>query len=110
MYIKSEKDAGSSFSLFLPLYNLVHISDREKSESYDVIAGEGTILVIDDEEFIVSVIDEILTIGGYKVLTAHSSDEAMKNYGDSLGVNDFIQKPFTARQLTEKIAQLIQSS
>lgn len=43
----------------------------------------ATILVIDDDEAVVSTFERVLTFGGYRVLTAVSADEALRQLDES---------------------------
>jgi two-component system cell cycle sensor histidine kinase/response regulator CckA len=53
--------------------------------SEDIIKGEGTILLVDDEEVIIEVGRDILEVLGYKVFAAKSGREAINIFkaGDS---------------------------
>jgi DNA-binding response OmpR family regulator len=42
-----------------------------------------TILVVDDDEVVVSTFERMLTVGGYRVLTALSSEEALRQLDES---------------------------
>jgi len=161
IHIDSKEDSGTTFSLFLPLYDLAQNSDIEVKEDFNIVMGEGTIIVIDDEECMSQVIDEILTASGYKVITFNNSLDAIKTFKETHkkidavildfsmpgqnaidiykelssirrdikvllasgysrnskvdklldeGIKAFIQKPFTAHQLTNKIAQLLEEN
>ncbi len=75
----SSPKAGSSFSVILPL--------REESSSLDLpseeeklILGNESILLVDDEERILTVGREICKALGYKVITADSGKKALDIY------------------------------
>jgi CheY-like chemotaxis protein len=68
-----------------------------------------TILVVDDEGFLVDVLFEVLDSHGYTVLTATSGEEALrvaKKAGTvHLLLTDLIMKPMNGPQLAEKLKE-----
>lgn len=80
--VYSEFGLGSEFCIYLPVYNkdeseFEEIKDTEKS---GVIRGEGTILVVDDEESILNISKMILSECGYDVITGSNGEEAVELY------------------------------
>ena len=76
--VYSEKGHGSTFNLYLPA-SRKEISDEEKALG-DLVKGEGTLLLVDDEEMILKVGTPMLEKIGYKVLVARSGKEAIQVY------------------------------
>ncbi|MFB3925311.1 MAG: response regulator [Syntrophales bacterium] len=76
--VHSKKGHGTTFNIYLPA------SDKETGtkpkHSDDIRKGRETILIIDDEETIITVQSEILKILGYCVLSATSGKEAADIY------------------------------
>ncbi|MCF6245850.1 MAG: response regulator [Desulfobacula sp.] len=75
----SSPDMGSSFSIILPL--------KETADNFDIpaedeklIMGNESVLLVDDEERILTVGREICKALGYSVVTADSGKEALKIY------------------------------
>jgi two-component system cell cycle sensor histidine kinase/response regulator CckA len=68
-----------------------------------------TILVVDDEGFLVDILFEILDSHGYSVLTATSGDEALKIAKKAqvidLLLTDLIMKPMNGIVLAEQLKQ-----
>ena len=76
--VESTEGAGASFLIYLPA------SDSHPEQSglrVDLTqAGNGKILLMDDEETIRKVVEEILTYSGYQVVSAKDGNEAVAIY------------------------------
>jgi CheY-like chemotaxis protein len=74
----SEKGAGTTFNIYLPISAQEFIQELEFAEQLS--PGSETVLLVDDEEMIIDVGREMLAKLGYKVLTAQSGREAIEIY------------------------------
>jgi len=78
IHVESEKGAGSSFMIYLPA------SDKEVKEDrkadVEICKGQGTILLIDDEDMILNVGSEMLASLGYAVVTAAGGKQGIEIY------------------------------
>jgi CheY-like chemotaxis protein len=154
--VDSVKNKGSLFSFYLPVTEkkIAH----EKTYSDITPKGAETILIVDDEEIIVTVTARMMKRMGYKVLVAMSGEEAVNIYREKMskidmvivdmvmpgiggsetydalkninsnvkvllssgyslmgeatkildrGCNGFLQKPFNAKQLSQKIREIL---
>jgi len=74
--VKSEPGNGSVFSIFLPEFKPENetgaVTETDPSE---IIHGEGTILIVDDEDAIRTTAGKMLKSLGYRVLTAENGEE-----------------------------------
>ena len=75
----SEKGEGSTFIIYLPASGKQ--ASKEQKAAGKIVRGKETILVVDDEETVLRVSSELLTILGYKVISAQSGKEALDIYG-----------------------------
>jgi PAS domain S-box-containing protein len=91
--VESEPGKGSSFHVFIP----ASTKKVEKStENLDFnIKGSGTILIMDDEEFILKVFDQILEKMGFTCVKARNGKEAIELFENA----EKSGKPFTACML-----------
>ncbi len=88
--VESEMGHGAAFSLYLPASQQTPLDFDAEQET--LRCGQGTILVMDDEEFVRDVVGDMLLFLGYSVAFAADGAEALKKYKKRLSVG----KPFDA--------------
>ncbi len=88
IYVYSEKGEGATFIIYLPASETEVIEDKKPLKA--VVKGEGTILLVDDEEMIIDVAKQLLEKLGYMVLVARSGKEAISVYGKNRARIDLI--------------------
>lgn len=76
--VKSALGAGTTFTLHLPLYT--GVDTLETTVAMNVIAGQGTILVIDDEPVIRLAVRFMLEGLGYQVFEAENGQAGIELY------------------------------
>jgi PAS domain S-box-containing protein len=75
--VYSESDEGTTFKIYLPRYT-GQIAEECEAVSGELLKGHGeTVLVVEDEASILTLIEEMLSDFGYKVLAANSPSEAL---------------------------------
>jgi two-component system cell cycle sensor histidine kinase/response regulator CckA len=78
--VDSEKGHGTTFSIYLPASDQFV---KKTSKPYErIIKGDETVLLVDDEEFVIDVGVELLKKLGYNVLEAGSGKEAIQLFGE----------------------------
>ncbi len=77
MKVDSKPGEGTTFRIYLPVTDAdpVEIEDRSAAEITD--KGEGTVLLVEDEQGVREVVSSILQLHGYKVLEGEDSKSAM---------------------------------
>ena len=85
--VYSEKGKGSTFNIYLPAS--ARQAEQEAPPRTDLIEGSGTILLVDDEEMILTVAAEMMETLGYTVMTTSDGQEAariFKEKKDGIGM------------------------
>jgi PAS domain S-box-containing protein len=76
--VASELGKGSTFYIYLPATDKVPELEKKPSESIEI--GTETILLVDDEEYIIDVAEMMLKGLGYQILSATSGTNAIGVY------------------------------
>jgi two-component system cell cycle sensor histidine kinase/response regulator CckA len=76
--VTSERGEGTTFTIYLPASE--KRIEPDEPASGDIVKGQGTILLVDDEAVILDVNSEILEMLGYTALIARSGQEAVELY------------------------------
>ncbi len=76
--VYSEKGNGTTLNLYLP----ASVMEAEKKQliNDEIQEGSGTVLLVDDEEIILSVAEEMIQTLGYNVLKAANGQAAIATY------------------------------
>lgn len=77
MDVQAEPGKGSTFTIYLPEYREVLGFDIKKKEK-EIFAGEGLILVIDDEPIMRKIAMKILEKAGYNLIFAEDGEEGIE--------------------------------
>jgi PAS domain S-box-containing protein len=73
--VESEKEHGTTFSIYLPATTEKKL--EEKEPAHQIMNGNGTILLVDDEEMVLDVGARVLEKLGYAVLEAKCAQDAL---------------------------------
>ncbi len=78
--VDSEKEKGSTFNIYLPASAKKIVDEIPELDRRKIQYGQGTILLVDDQEMVLDVGKKMLESIGYKVLIAQSGREALDVY------------------------------
>lgn len=106
--ITSEVNLGTSVRIYLPATKKIVKDVQTSSED---LYGNNTILIVDDEELILSMADTVLSEYGYTVLTASSGSHAieiLKKHKDNIDliVTDLVMPQMSGRELVEEVLKI----
>jgi two-component system cell cycle sensor histidine kinase/response regulator CckA len=76
--VYSEKGQGATFNIYLPTTDKEIVDSQKPAEQ--ILMGNETILLVDDEVMILEVAQQILQSLGYTVYTANSGQAALDTY------------------------------
>ena len=106
--VSSQPGTGTSARVYLPAEKQYV---RENTDTDENLNGTETVLVVDDEDILLTMAETILSEYGYRVLTANSAQKAlaMLSRDDAqvdLVVTDLVMPTMSGRELVERIHQL----
>ena len=106
--VSSLPGAGASVRVYLPADKLVVKDDAVKT---DDLKGDQTILMVDDEDLLLTMGRTILSSYGYQVLTANSGEKAVEILAAGephvdLVVTDLVMPNMGGRELVEHVRRL----
>lgn len=107
--MESEIGKGTSFTIYLPRAGQAEASPEETS--YELKTGDGTILLVEDDEQVLSANILVLESGGYKVISASNPVEALEIYRRhidiiDLAVIDAIMPNMNGKQLYDELKKI----
>ncbi|MHA2169240.1 MAG: response regulator, partial [Candidatus Kariarchaeaceae archaeon] len=107
--VESVKGKGTEFKIYLPSVSDQVEPYRESTEVHVLTEPENiTILVVDDEEDICTVITEILTRSGYRVHVANDPRKALDIFNENIDeidliITDVVMPGMTGPELIDKL-------
>jgi CheY-like chemotaxis protein len=105
--VSSQPGASTSVRVYLPAEQRVA---PDQSTALEDLRGNHTVLVVDDEDLLLTMSQIILSDFGYKVLTANTGQKALDilaaNEKVDLVLTDLVMPSMSGRELVEHIHQL----
>ena len=111
--ISSQPGTGTSVRVYLPAEKKIVQSEGVGSD--DDLNGNQTILMVDDEDLLLTMGQTILSAYGYRVLTANSGAKALEILARGepavdLVITDMVMPAMSGRELVERIQALSPST
>ncbi len=78
--VYSEKGKGATFNIYLPASEKELVVEKPEMDRRKIQYGQGTILLVDDDDMIIDVGQKMLESIGYKVLIAQTGSDALDVY------------------------------
>ena len=105
--VSSQPGVGTSVRVYLPA-DKKFVKD-EVADTAD-LNGTGTVLMVDDEDLLLTMGETVLSAYGYKVLTANSGQKALDiiERGDpiDLVITDLVMPNMSGRELVDRVRRL----
>jgi signal transduction histidine kinase/HAMP domain-containing protein len=106
--IESEPGKGTTFIIYIPRINIEYEKLDYETSHISLPRGSETILLVEDDNFVLDIISEILQDNGYKVLVANHPDSALSIARQELENIDLIITDMVMPYMTgEEISSLI---
>ena len=108
--VSGAKGAGTTFRLYLPMTPFEELPEREDVES-EVVKGQGTILLAEDDASVRETLKEILESLGYVVLLASDGQEAVdlfEHFRDKIDlvILDIVMPRMNGREASEQMKRI----
>ena len=105
--ISSQPSAGTSVRVYLPAENWIILENDHPSED---LRGQNTVLMVDDEDQVLTLGQAILSAYGYRVLLANSGQKALELLAGPEAVDvvitDLVMPIMSGRELVDRIRHL----
>ncbi len=110
-----DEKVGTRFKIYFPLSNK-KVTEKEKENEENIInkiddkKSSYKILVVDDEEYILDILNQMLSLLGHRVTLSSSGREALKLLSDSnnfdIVILDYTMPGITGEKLLHKIKKI----
>ncbi len=108
--IDSKEGVGTTFHIYLPEADNP-VSEKTEKQKTSPSEGSETVLVVDDDDSVISLLVEALGMYGYKALTAEDGEEGLAVFTEHQGeidlvLLDYIMPKMSGAELCKKIREL----
>ena len=114
IWVYSEPEKGTTFKIYFPRTSEPVETEKQEKTSLSSLSGSETILIVEDDKNVRSIIIRTLQMYGYTVLEASHGQEALqisKEYGQEIHLllTDVIMPGMSGRTVAERMAPLFPS-
>lgn len=111
IWVYSEPGLGSTFKIYLPNVGVAAVRDHPGAVEAPLASGTETLLLVEDEDLVRTLVRDVLGQRGYRVLDADSGERALEIAGDYEGridllVTDVVMPKMSGRDLAEALVLL----
>lgn len=111
IWVYTEEGKGTTFKIYLPRTEAAEPQAKKAEDRSRLSGGSETVLVVEDNESVRSYVRGVLELGGYHLLEANGSEEALKLIEDHSGpihlvLTDVIMPRMSGPELAERVARL----
>lgn len=110
IWVSSEPGQGTVFKAYLPRVDEIVSPVEVESQPKISVYGQGTVLLVEDEEMVRVLAQDVLNLHGYQVLVADSvtAEEICRTYEGviDLLLTDVVMPVISGRELAEKLVLL----
>ncbi len=92
--VRSQPGKGTTFTICLPV-TTEHIPEETKTSAEDLPPGEGTILVVEDQEDVRAINEEMLQAHGFRTVSAENGLEAVELFRQAPKAIDLVLMDLT---------------
>jgi two-component system, cell cycle sensor histidine kinase and response regulator CckA len=108
---ESEQGKGTTFQIYFPAIENQENSSGKSVQTTDIRGGAETVLLVDDEDFVLKLGERTLGRHGYKVIAARTGKEALEIYQKeegniSLVIVDLIMPEMGGKQCINELLKL----
>ncbi len=108
IWVRSDPGRGTAFRIYLPRVDRVPDEPRERSVRVAAPAGHETILLVEDQVEVAALAEEFLILAGYRVMTAHHPEEALRIVREYPGPIDLLLTDVIMPQMNgERLQQAV---
>lgn len=108
--VYSEVENGSIFNIYLPI---IEVNSREDRDAFmeEIIGGDESILIVDDQKPVLDIMERILLKSGYDIFSTTSSLEALDIIKEDpkrfdLVISDLTMPDLTGLELAYKVSEI----
>jgi CheY-like chemotaxis protein len=105
--VSSEPNQGTSVRVYLPAQKKVI---KDQSHKVDDLTGDKTVLLIDDEDLLLTMGETVLSAYGYRVLTANTGQKGLDLFSKcasdiDLVITDLVMPQMSGREVIDRLRE-----
>jgi two-component system cell cycle sensor histidine kinase/response regulator CckA len=111
LWLYSELNKGTTFKVYLPQVDMGQAQQEAVTATRGVTKGTETVLLVEDDDQVRSILTSILETQGYHVIVASNGTEALKIAAQDNGLihlmmTDVVMPQMSGRELAEQVSEI----